>query len=262
MNTFILTWNPVSWEWPAKEFDAAVRRTAKGQRSSDQWSVGARKQGIVKGDRAFLLRQHAERGLVASGYFTSPIFTAPHWDGSDRDTTYCKLEWDVVLKPDERLEVEDLKLEVPDVAWDRLQGSGVMVPAESGAMLERLWQDHLGGAPFRSNEEVAPGVAYHEGAVVRIVADRYERNRQARQKCLEHWGTRCQVCDLDFGERYGSIGMGFIHVHHLREISTIGDEHKVDPVNDLRPVCPNCHAMIHASRPALTIGALRKRLRG
>jgi 5-methylcytosine-specific restriction protein A len=36
----------------------------------------------------------------------------------------------------------------------------------------------------------------------------------------------------------------------------------VHPVKDLRPVCPNCHAMIHRGPgPALSIGELRRQLR-
>jgi len=34
-------------------------------------------------------------------------------------------------------------------------------------------------------------------------------------------------------------------VHHLVPISKIGKKYRVDPIKDLRPVCPNCHAVIH-----------------
>ena len=34
-------------------------------------------------------------------------------------------------------------------------------------------------------------------------------------------------------------------VHHLTPLSEIEEEYEVDPINDLRPVCPNCHAIIH-----------------
>jgi 5-methylcytosine-specific restriction protein A len=53
------------------------------------------------------------------------------------------------------------------------------------------------------------------------------------------------------------MGQGFIHVHHLTDIATIGGEYAVDPHNDLRPVCPNCHAMLHTQRPALEIDVVR-----
>jgi 5-methylcytosine-specific restriction protein A len=46
---------------------------------------------------------------------------------------------------------------------------------------------------------------------------------------------------------------GFIHVHHLTPLSTIGKEYRVDPIKDLRPICPNCHAVIHSRRPAMSI---------
>ncbi len=52
-------------------------------------------------------------------------------------------------------------------------------------------------------------------------------------------------------------GVGFIHVHHKVELSSIGREYVVDPIEDLVPVCPNCHAMLHTRKPALTIDGLR-----
>ncbi len=36
------------------------------------------------------------------------------------------------------------------------------------------------------------------------------------------------------------MGEGFIHVHHLKPLSEVGYEYRVDPIRDLRPVCPNC----------------------
>ena len=261
MNTFILTWNETNWSWPARQFKNALVRTARGDRVPDQWSVGARKRGIVSGDRAILLRQHDRRGVVASGFFTSSIFVDRHWDDSERVTTYARLEWDVVLDPTDRLSIEVLKAAVPGVAWDRLQGSGVLVPHASALRLEDLWAGHVGEQEFASFEEPRRGVAYIEGAVTRVLADRFERSDQARRECLAHWGTACVVCGLQFGERYGSIGEGFIHVHHLRPLSSVGGEHEVDPVGDLRPVCPNCHAMLHAKDPAYSIESLRRRLR-
>lgn len=84
-----------------------------------------------------------------------------------------------------------------------------------------------------------------EGAVKLVTVNRYERNRFARKRCIETFGYRCSVCEIDFSERYGQVGRGFIHVHHLVPLSEIGERYEVDPVTDLRPVCPNCHAMLH-----------------
>jgi 5-methylcytosine-specific restriction protein A len=89
----------------------------------------------------------------------------------------------------------------------------------------------------------------------------YERNPKARAACIAHHGCKCAVCGFDFATAYGPIGEGFIHVHHILAIGKIGKEYKVDPINHLIPVCPNCHAMIHRTDPALTIERLRKTLK-
>jgi 5-methylcytosine-specific restriction protein A len=102
-------------------------------------------------------------------------------------------------------------------------------------------------------EQIEQPEKYPEGAQVQITVNAYERNPHARQKCIEHWGCRCMVCDFDFAAEFGSVGDGFIHVHHVVPLSEIREEYEVDPVEDLRPVCPNCHAMLHRSRPVLSI---------
>ncbi|MGA9069080.1 MAG: hypothetical protein WB424_02425 [Terracidiphilus sp.] len=37
-----------------------------------------------------------------------------------------------------------------------------------------------------------------------------------------------------------------------------GNARKINPINDLRPVCPNCHEMLHRSDPPYTIDQLKK----
>lgn len=98
---------------------------------------------------------------------------------------------------------------------------------------------------------------YYEGAVKEVIVNAYERNPKARAACIAHYGCVCQVCKFDFEKRYGDIGQGFIHVHHLIEISSIGKEYIVDPVMHLRPLCPNCHAMIHRKKPAMSLDELK-----
>ncbi|MGI8748856.1 MAG: HNH endonuclease, partial [Deinococcus sp.] len=85
----------------------------------------------------------------------------------------------------------------------------------------------------------------------------YERNRAARLAAIACHGSICAVCDSDLAEMYGSIASGFIHVHHIRPLSEIRAGYRVDPKNDLVPVCPNCHAMLHRTDPPLPVEALR-----
>ena len=98
-----------------------------------------------------------------------------------------------------------------------------------------------------------------EGALRQVIVNAYERNPKARKKCIEHYGVKCSVCDFEFKKVYGEkLGSGFIHVHHILDIAQIGKEYEVDPINDLRPVCPNCHAMLHRHKPAMHPDELRK----
>jgi hypothetical protein len=96
-----------------------------------------------------------------------------------------------------------------------------------------------------------------EGIKKTVLVNSYERNPIARKKCIERYGAQCIVCDFDFEKVYGDIGKGFIHVHHLTKLSDMGQGYEVNPVKDLRPVCPNCHAMLHQKNPPYTIDELR-----
>ncbi len=99
-----------------------------------------------------------------------------------------------------------------------------------------------------------------EGAKKQIVVNSYERNPDARKRCLKEHGYDCKVCGFNFEEKYGDIGKNFIHVHHTKPLSEIGEEYEVDP-NDLIPICPNCHAMLHKKRnPPYTIDELKDKI--
>ena len=109
-------------------------------------------------------------------------------------------------------------------------------------------------------EELIPGT-FREGAAEQVLVNRFERDQEARRMCIEHFGPICAACDLDFGQRYGKLASGFIHVHHKTPLSEIGEEYEVDPINDLIPVCPNCHAVIHMNDPPYSVEEVREMLR-
>jgi 5-methylcytosine-specific restriction enzyme A len=258
--TFILTWNPDRWAWPTDVYAQAVQATVAGKTWPDSWSVGLRRQGITAGDRAYLLRQNRDRGVVASGFFTSDLELSEHWDGSGRLTTSAALEWDTVLETGDRLLVEQLKTDIPEVRWDRIQGSGVAVPPASVQKLDQLWKEHAGTRLFHSPDDLHVhdiGQTFPEGAVTSVPVNRYERDPRARKACLDYWGYRCAVCNFSFADRYGQLGQEFIHVHHVIELSRVPANYHVNPIRDLRPLCPNCHAMIHRTRPAMSVDDLK-----
>lgn len=101
----------------------------------------------------------------------------------------------------------------------------------------------------------------YEGALVKVMANKYERNQKARRECVAKKGYQCLVCGRDFEATYGEIGKNFIHVHHLTPISSIGKEYQLNVDTDLAPVCPNCHYMLHRKDPPYTIEELREILR-
>ncbi len=109
-------------------------------------------------------------------------------------------------------------------------------------------------------EKMPEGLTYVEGAVQTVVVNTYERDSQARAKCLAKHGYNCSVCGMNFKEVYGEIGEGFIHVHHKKPLAAIRQEYELDPVKDLAPVCPNCHAMLHRIAPPLSIAELKDKI--
>jgi len=100
-----------------------------------------------------------------------------------------------------------------------------------------------------------------EGGSCRVEVNSYERNPKARAACLEHYGHICSVCGMDFEAVYGPQATGFMHVHHLEPLSKTRSERQVDPVADLRPVCPNCHAVIHLDGQCRTLESVRAMLK-
>lgn len=102
---------------------------------------------------------------------------------------------------------------------------------------------------------------YEEGDVQKVLVNKYERDGRNRELCLEAHGYQCSVCGFDFETVYGPLGKGFIHVHHVVPVSKLGEGYVIDPVNDLIPVCPNCHAMLHRKDPPLLPDELKKILR-
>ena len=100
--------------------------------------------------------------------------------------------------------------------------------------------------------------ALTEGAKKKITVNAYERSLKAKAKCIRYYKTKnngvikCEICGFDFGKVYGDDFSNKIVVHHIKEISSIGKEYKVDPTKDLIPICPNCHLIAHSKTPAYT----------
>lgn len=254
MATYLLTWNPKRWPWDnlAADADAVAERGHFVLR----WSCGNTKR-IARGDRVFLLRQGVEpRGIIASGTVTTPSYEDEHWDPKHlAPGWFVDVDFDALQDPETEPILTRARLGAPeyaDVNWNTL-ASGISIPSHIAEVLEREWASMIGLAPAPEPDQSAEPHPLYEGAARAVSLNVYERNPEARRRCLAHYGAACVVCELDFGHAYGAAAEGFIHVHHLRPLSELGERYEVDPVADLRPVCPNCHAVIHRKSPPYTV---------
>lgn len=140
------------------------------------------------------------------------------------------------------------------------------LPAFDGMMtvtedLLRAAEDESRTPQIRLAEEIPTSSSYDEGEVQRVLVNRYERDPRARGECISRHGTACSVCGFDFVATYGDVMAGFIHVHHLKPLSNVGGGYRVNPAEDLRPICPNCHAVVHRKDPPYSLDEVRQFLK-
>jgi 5-methylcytosine-specific restriction enzyme A len=247
--TFLLTWNPENYDWGDDQDQAIEAVYATGKRD-DRWSCGVRTD-LPRGSRFFLMKVGKRgRGLIGSGWVLSTPYRDWHWvqerERRGETALYVDIQFDA-LEKEPIIYYE--KLVTPPFAgfvWTP-QASGVEIPPAIAAALEARWpqQPTVVSLP----EEVDPTRTYPEGAVRRVLVNAYERNPRARAACIAYYGACCSVCTRDLAEVYGEVARDCIQVHHLVPLSTIRATYRVNPIEDLRPVCPNCHVVIHSRGP-------------
>ncbi len=247
MGTYLMTWNPDIW-------DEQITGTIK-------WSTGQTKK-IIPGDRLFLMRQVREpRGVCGAGWAVSNV---EDMSGENMPGRYVQFQFATYRDPTtEKILTYDV-LDQLNIGVDKpmkwgIQSSGTEIPLQVSQRLEDAWSKLCGQAMYP--DELPAGRSSIEGASRMVWVNAYERDRKNRDLCLAAHGARCSVCEMSFGSVYGEIAEGFIHVHHLHPLSEVKEAHLVDPVKDLRPVCPNCHAVLHLRNPVLGIDELREMMR-
>lgn len=263
-NTYLFVWNPKNWNWTTLEEN--IDELHKSGKTTEMWSCSAHKT-IKPGDRAFLARVGSNpRGIFAAGYVSSEPFLSPHWSGHSKNVFRVLIDFEVLLNPEKEPILTTDILNAGKLAtqtWTP-QSSGISIKPEFVEELEAVWFDFLTTQdirykPYDSDNEIQQ--TYPEGAPNQVVQTRYERNPFARAACIKYYGYRCSVCKFDFEKHYGEIGKNFVHVHHLTQVATVGKSYEVNPIKDLRPVCPNCHAMIHKRKEPYTIIELKEKIK-
>jgi len=262
METYLFAWNPARWEW--KDLPQAVTEANGEGKYFNQWTCRSHKK-IKEGDRAFLVRLGVPpRGIIAAGLVVSKASKKPHYnpERAERgDQVYSvRIRFDLLM---EKPIISEDELKSNDLGehnnWFP-EGSGVPIPERFANLLENRLNEITGVRFVPPTQDEILGLR-NEGRTTTRTVTTYERDPIARTRCLEHYGTKCQACDLSFQDFYGEIGSDYIEVHHVVPLSDIQGEHTVDPVNDLIPLCPNCHRMIHKRKPPYSIDELREIVR-
>lgn len=94
-----------------------------------------------------------------------------------------------------------------------------------------------------------------------------KRSRQLREAAVDHYTRNgripCDACSFDFELAYVDIGVGYIQIHHLEPISFGGQRELPldEAVHKVRPLCANCHVMVHYRDPWITVENLTDTLR-
>jgi 5-methylcytosine-specific restriction enzyme A len=248
--TYLLTWNPARFAWHDLNREAAA--VARGTKLKSRWSCG-NTTSIEKGSRIFMLRQGVPpRGIVASGWVTGRSYRDLHWDEErsrrGEEANYVDIRLDSLLdSSSEPFPVEDMPhAELRAVNW-HTPASGIRLRPEAAARLELLWEQFRGGNADEDSDSDLTGV---EGILRVSLIHHRSRERMLRaakiRQALREGKLLCEVpgCGFDFEARYGSLGTGFAHVHHILPVAAMDGPTPVQ-LEDLSIVCANCHAMIH-----------------
>lgn len=221
--------------------DAIVPRTTAVRRTGDdrlydasEWVLGRRGTG----SRLDLHRRLAP-GVTRSLRLLSP-------NGAERSLFF---DTQTDLNVQATRGVNELTLESADLLDE------IIVTTD-----ERLQSTALLTVQRKASPPTKPATApysFVEGGAYDVVQTKQERNKAARAACLEHYGRDCIVCELNFAQQYGDGAKDLIHVHHLVPLATRKRASECDPITDLRPLCPNCHAVAHRRNPPYSIDELR-----
>jgi 5-methylcytosine-specific restriction enzyme A len=253
MTAYLITWNPLRFPW--RELEETIAAVAESAQAPDRWSCGNNKS-IKSGDRLFLLKQGADDpGLIGSGWATSEVFEEDHWEDAQsslpRRARYIDMTWDFLLRSPVIARSELVVSPFSAVNWST-QVSGISIEPDAARALELEWGRRI-GSHFEPLADEVSTAEFPEGSVQRAALNAFERNATARAACIAFYGCRCAVCGFDFEAQYGQAAHGLIHVHHLTPISQLRRRYVVNAIRDLRPVCPNCHAVLHRTEPPYTI---------
>ena len=96
----------------------------------------------------------------------------------------------------------------------------------------------------------------NEGAQVVVQTTVYKRSSKLRDRAIQFYTVdnriKCKACCFDFEEFYGEYGKEFIEIHHQKPVYQYDGADTAltieQALENVIPVCANCHRMIHRKR--------------
>jgi predicted HNH restriction endonuclease len=138
--------------------------------------------------------------------------------------------------------------EIGDIRWDVRHGHIMLTEAAESVPGSANELTHRADELLTSQVELQEALLL-EGELSQKVVQVRSRSGTVREFCIWHHGSRCVVCKLDFGERFGEEFGGLIEVHHKNPLAQRDGREKTNPASDCVPLCPNCHRMAHFGVP-------------
>ena len=256
MATYLFTWNATKEElhWAVDE----EKKFRDNINLKFRWACGNTKK-INVGDKALFLKQSLEpKGILGFGTILSQPYESKHWSTDKEGSLYVDISWQYFSSTPIINRSELASETYNNVFWDPRR-SGVSIDEEvAGIVLDECLKRIECASVYVTEEIIEEHIP--EGAKKTITINAYERSLEARKRCLVHYGYNCFVCGNNLARIYGEVADKFIHVHHIIPLSTIQKNYMIDPIKDLRPVCPNCHSIIHKRVPAYTIEEVKNLL--
>jgi 5-methylcytosine-specific restriction protein A len=243
MKAFLLTYNPDVWQW--KTMNSEIDMLKSDGSVDTDWDCYSKKP--KEGDLFFItaLGTSKQKGIFCSGYVKDLCQNVPSNTIENKITNNLHGNIIALLNPDKEkiLSIDILKDKSLYDVIKNTRKSGREIDEKFVDKLLELWKSFLKENHGINYDHIAK--EYFEGNFRQNLYSRYERNIEARNACIERYGYTCQVCKINMEEKYGDVGKNFIHVHHIKFLSDIKKQYKIDPINDLVTLCPNCHSMLH-----------------
>ncbi len=104
---------------------------------------------------------------------------------------------------------------------------------------------------YSEEDMISEGKPFKKEATIR------KRSKKLREASIEYYRKSdgkiyCSACGFCFENKYGDIGKDYIEIHHEKPIFQFSDDDFdtfiSEAVTKLRPLCANCHRMIHRNR--------------